>query len=217
MTAMAHSTDRSRRRGRRETEQLLDSFLEALATPQVQSIPQETVLGAITHFLSTLPASDLPHFVEAILGSDTLWSPDFFEEGKLRQAIAVAVQAKVGHIETTNKNAWLANRRTSRECRRWLRVIRVAVDKHSKTNEKSRTLTDRDMEARIGLLAGVEECKAIDWQDERVALEEEVIMTLAELNLRSISPRSLALVCEAVTLIDPVRLAVLDLQVGQSE
>lgn len=197
-------------------EQLLDSFLEALATPQVQSIPQETVLGAITHFLSTLPASDLPHFVEAILGSDSLWSPKFLEDGKLREAIAVAVQAKVGHIVTRHKSAWLANRRTSRECRRWLHVILVAVDKHAKTDETRRTLNDRDMEARIGLLAGVQACEAIDWQDERMALEEELVMTLAELDFQNVSPGSFILVCEAVNLIEPVRLAVLDLHVGDS-
>lgn len=216
MSAMAQASGQRHRSGRHETEQLLDPFLDALSTSHIQTIPQDTVLGAITHFLSALPASSLPHLVEAILASDGLWSSKYIEDGQIRHAISIALQAKVEHLRKAHEHSWLSGRRIARQSRRWLRVVRQLVDDSNAPDQKDQTQAVRALEFRTGLLAGMEACMVIEWQDERVAVEEEVIMAVAELDFKKLDPERFRLLCEVVNLIDPARLAVLDLKVWSS-
>jgi hypothetical protein len=190
----------------REAEELLEPFLQALESKRALDIPQETVLGAITHFLSTLPLADLPRLVEAIVESDYLWSSDKYASYELGQAICLAISAKVESLEKRYISSWFASRKSSSSSRQWLQTIETTL---AKTQRHTLTL----LETRAGLLAGVAMNDQIQWEDERMKLEEDVILGISQLGLSTSGQRELAIVCEAVHHVDARRLLILDLQV----
>jgi hypothetical protein len=194
---------------RHATEELLEPFLSALVSKSALQIPQETVLGAITHFLSTLPQAELPRFTTAILESDYLWASDDYNRFSLGQAVALAVSAKVGIWERRHKTHWFASRKVSSACCRWLDKIVTTIGTSGAQNLVK-------LEFQAGLLAGMAANEQIAWGNQKMDLEEPVILGVSELALSTAGQRELAIVCEVVHHVEATRLLILDLQVSSS-
>jgi hypothetical protein len=188
-------------------DELLEPFLQALGSRKALEIPQETVLGAITHFLSTLPLADLPRFITATLDSEHLWASDGYAGGQLNQAIALAVSGKVANLEKRHQSTWFASRKISSSSRRWLDTIQTVLE-----SSEARSMTI--LQFRVGLLSGISSKDDVTWGEARVNLEEQVVLGVSELGLSAADQRRLAIVCEVVHHIDPSRLRILDLQVS---
>jgi len=186
--------------------ELLEPFLQALGSRQALEIPQETVLGAITHFLSTLPLADLPRITTATLDSEHLWTSDEYAGGQLMQAISLAVSGKVANLEKRHQSGWCASRKTSSSSHRWLDTIQTVL-------ESSEARSIIVLQFRVGLLSGISRNDNITWGEARVHLEEQVVLGVSELGLSAADQRKLAIVCEVVHHVDPSRLRILDLQV----
>lgn len=188
-------------------DELLEPFLQALGSRRALEIPQETVLGAITHFVSTLSLADLPRFITATLDSEHLWASDEYAGGQLNQAIALAVSGKVVNLEKRHRSGWFASRRISSSSRRWLDTIQTAVE-----SSEARSITV--LQFRVGLLSGIGRSNQVTWGEARVNLEEQVVLGVSELGLSAVDQRKLAIACEVVHHVEPSRLRILDLQVS---
>ena len=187
--------------------ELLEPFLQALGSRRALDIPQETVLGAITHFLSTLPLADLPRFTTATLDSEHLWASEEYAGGQLNQAISLAVSGKIADLEKRHQSAWCASRKKSSSSRRWLDTIQTVLE-----SSEARSMTI--LQFRVGLLSGISSSDQLTWGEARVNLEEQVVLGVSELGLSSADQRTLAIVCEVVHHVEPSRLRILDLQVS---
>jgi hypothetical protein len=187
--------------------ELLEPFLQALGSRKALEIPPETVLGAITHFLSSLTLADLPRFITATLDSEHLWASDEYAGGQLNQAIALAVSGKVSNLEKRHQSTWFASRKVSSSSRRWLDTVQAVLD-----SSEARSMTI--LQFRVGLLSGIGSHDHVTWGEARVNLEEQVVLGVSELGLSATDPRKLAIVCEAVQHVEPSRLRILDLQVS---
>jgi hypothetical protein len=187
--------------------ELLEPFLQALGSRKALEIPQETVLGAITHFLSTLPQADLPRFITATLDSEHLWASDEYAGGQLNQAISLAVSAKVANLEKRHQSAWCASRKISSSSRRWLDTVQSVLEQ-----SEARSVTV--LQFRAGLLSGIGSTDHVTWGEARVNLEELVVLGVSELGLSAADQRKLAIVCEVVHHVEPSRFRTLDLQVS---
>jgi len=187
--------------------ELLEPFLQALGSRRALEIPQETVLGAITHFVSTLPLVDLPRFITATLDSEHLWASDEYTGGRLNQAIALGVSGKVAKLEKRHRSGWFASRMMSSSSRRWLDTIQTAVE-----SSEARSITV--LQFRVGLLSGIGSNDNVTWGEARVNLEEQVVLGASELGLSAADQRKLAIICEVVHHVEPSRLRILDLQVS---
>jgi hypothetical protein len=187
--------------------ELLEPFLQALGSRTALEIPQETVLGAITHFLSTLPLADLPRFITATLDSEHLWASDEYAGGQLNQAISLAVSAKVANLEKRHQSAWCASRKVTSSSRRWLDTAQTVLEQ-----SEARSITI--LQFRVGLLSGIGSNDHVAWGEARVNLEEQVVLGVSELGLSAADQRKLAIVCEIVHHVEPSRLRILDLQVS---
>ncbi|KAL7424965.1 hypothetical protein Q5752_000652 [Cryptotrichosporon argae] len=166
-----------------QTVALLPPFLAQLASTTA-SIPPDTLGGAITHFLACLPAAELSTFVHA-LSASPLWST--FEAGP---SVRRAVPAKVWQLRAAHARSYVPDRGVRVAARAWLRVLRRA---------------DR-AEVRVAVLRGLDDVE-LDWGSERVRLEEDVVLALAEARegeLRTLIP--------AIPHIHAARLYALDIE-----
>ena len=187
--------------------ELLEPFLQAFGPRKALEIPQETILGAITHFLSNLPLADLPRFTTATLDSEHLWASEEYAGGQLNQAISLAVSGKVADLEKRHQSAWCASRKISSSSRRWLDTIQTVLE-----SSEARSITV--LQFRVGLLSGIGISDQVIWGEARVNLEEQVVLGVSELGLSAADQRTLAIVCEVVHHVEPSRLRILDLQVS---
>jgi len=191
---------------KQQTAELLDHFLQALISRDVLAIPQETVLGAITHFLSTLPLSDLPRFTTAILDSDYLWGSEDYAGGRLIQAVGLSVSSRVAALEKRHTSSWCAGRKVIASCRHWLEAITTACEVY-----EAREMTKLEM--KTGLLVGIAANELVVWGDGRMNLEEEIVLGISELGLSSPGQRELGIICDGINHIEASRLRILDLEV----
>jgi hypothetical protein len=187
--------------------ELLEPFLQALGSGKALEIPPDTVLGAITHFLSTLPLADLPRFTTATLDSEQLWASDGYAGGQMNQAISLAVSGKVANLGKRHQSGWFASRKVSSSSRRWLDTIQTVLE-----SSEARSMTI--LQFRVGFLSGISSNDNVTWGEARVNLEEQVVLGVSELGLSAADQRRLAIVCEVVHHVDPSRLRILDLQVS---
>jgi hypothetical protein len=194
---------------RSDNQELLEPFIQALQSRQILDIPQETVLGAVTHFLSTLSIADLPGFLDAIVNSDHLWISDQYQKNDIGQAVALAVSAKVARLGKRHASSWCSNRKTSTASQRWLQAIQATL-------EMSEARENWVLELRAGLLAGIAVNEHVTWGNERVELEEEIVLAVSAIGLATSAERDLIIICDVVHHIHEARLLVLDLQVRPS-
>lgn len=203
-TTVSHPKQRS--------EDLLEPFIESLSSPRAITIPTETLLGAITHFLSTSPRGNAARLARAIVGSPTLWTAQ--RPARIREAISLAVQSKMGLLEARHDGAWLRRRRVSGAATRWLEA--VLHDLH----DDDLTISTAATHIRLGFLAGMSACKAALSSDVRIRLEDDVVIALGGTlaAARSADPGAavqfLDMLGASLDVVDADRLRVLDIEVS---
>ena len=182
-------------------------FLELLRSPSPITLSQETLLGAITHFLSTLPSHDLISFTSTLVESPSLWKSDTRRQEELRHAIRLGVPAKVNGANHELRNSYFLRIKQQRSARRWLSDV-------SKAMMTSKASTGRNV-ALVGLLEGLSDVSNVDWGRSRVRVEEEIILGLSSIqsDQDEKTQQELKLVCASILYIAEERVRVLDLKV----
>lgn len=174
-----------------------DRFILALGDDNT-SLPRDTLLGAISHFLGTLETSDLERLLPAVAKSRRLWShPDASK--RTRQALTLGVVAAVNRLEGEQKSRWSWGQRRSDE---WVSHLSARV-----TEDK---IGERAMDVQCALLRGAADAQDVS-EGTRVQLEEDVIMGLEPL-LRG--RRGIDLLSEVAEHVAPGRLQLLDVSVS---
>lgn len=188
--------------GRRE-EELLGPFIDTLGLAQPITIPADTLLGAITHFLSTLSDRDVTRLTVALVQSASLWNGEIAAD-TIRDAFSLAVESKVDILRARHRKSWFQSRRVSRETGRWLACITKAMSKDTSSDSVSTT------HMRLGLLKGLQGVD-LDLTKETMAMQESVVLSLAQIMETTILDRAtLDMISEAVMCLDQERLSVLD-------
>lgn len=193
-------------------DDLLEPFLEAVLSDEATGIPSETLLGAITHFLSTLPHGDVPRLVRALIHSPTLWVTQ--QPSRIREAISLGVRSKIDMLNTRYKEAWLPRRKVSSATRQWLKTILEVL--HEDEHAESHTMTH----IRLGLLSGMSAQEEVECHKTRAQLEEDIVLALADMlpvtyPSSSTAPTYLVdLIGAALAAVEADRMRVLDLEVG---
>ena len=189
------------------SQAVLVPFLNLLRSVSPILLPRETLYGAITHFLTTLPPPHLTTFTETLVSSPSLWAPESSHADEVRRAIRLAVSAKVSVIEEEFRDAYFSGPRHRRAARRWLHVISRVIIASEVSTGRTHLLA--------GLLLGIGDTPRVDWGEARVNVEEEVVMSLAPL-LESRDGRgeeARRLLYSAISFLSEERLQVLDLEV----
>jgi hypothetical protein len=184
-----------------ETEAFLPPFLDLLRSDLPITIPKETLHGAISHFMYTLPASRLPSFVRALVASPRLWD----DAGGVREAIQLSFQAKVARLSERD-GEWLGGRRKRRDVMTWASGILNEV------------VSARSVLGRVHALAGIVRGMAstdVHWGAVKAKAEEELVLDLASMLERPAQQAlALQLFCEVAYCIEEDRLSALDLEVS---
>lgn len=194
---------------------LFEPFLNVLSSGGVSDIPTDTLLGAITHFLSTSTDKDVTRLTAALLASTTVWDSEI-KASQLREAVRLAVVAKVDMLRAEHERSWIPTRRISRDVRRWLRAITTRLDGREHPHNISAT------HIRQGLLSGLGTSGDVGCNGEVAELEEAVILALSswEAELPTKTPAQGAthidMMCCAVQLVSPDCLGVLNLPVSRT-
>ena len=148
---------------------LLNPFLTVLQARSPILIPQETLYGALTHFLSHLPNSQLPSLITTVVSSPSLWLSSEHVDG-VREAFRVSVSTKCSDSAGTNR--WFGSFRRQRESRAWLSAVAHPIVSSENSISRVACLT--------GLLQGLHEVDVVDWGSGRDDVEEEVAVLLAD-------------------------------------
>lgn len=192
---------------RQRTQDLLEPFINTLRLEQPITIPTETLLGAITHFLSTLPNRDVTRLIVSLIQSPSLWISGIGAD-EIRESIALAVEIKVNKIRARHRQSWFRNRQIMKDASRWLASVTDALP----ADESSESIVSTHL--RLGLVRGLHAVE-LDCAKQRQELEEAVVMSLAEIMETSLPDRAaLGMLCEAVLCLGSERLSVLDPIVG---
>nr|XP_019009159.1 uncharacterized protein I206_05805 [Kwoniella pini CBS 10737]OCF47940.1 hypothetical protein I206_05805 [Kwoniella pini CBS 10737] len=186
-----------------DTLDLLPQFLDILRSSSPNSIPPQTLLGAITHFLSQLEPPYLEEFTQALICSPSIWRNADINRSDLRNALRLSVSSKINKISQDTRNVYFADSRKRRKAREWLDCL----NKVSSDSEN----TSRKLDLYLGLLQGVNDVEEIDWGKGKVKLEEEVVMALSQEPQNPVLDDNLAM-CAALPLINIDRLRILDIQ-----
>ncbi|WVR08225.1 hypothetical protein IAU60_005272 [Kwoniella sp. DSM 27419] len=191
-----------------ETSALLPAFVNVLESTDALTIPSETLLGAISHFLSNLDDEDLPRLVEVVIASSAIWDSQTVEVDHIRQAIRAAVTAKVARVDQYVKDVYFAASRRKRMAQSWVRQISSLVSRSERAHERSR------LHVHAGLLVGLDDVPDLDWGAARVKLEESVIYDLAGLleGDDGDTKEVVQFLCEVMPHLNDGRLRVLDME-----
>lgn len=160
-----------------ELARVYPPFLALLQDSSEITISDDTLYGAITHFLAVLPLNRLETFVNALTTSKSLWRRPSSSHGtdttpnSLTIAMRYAVSSKVERLRQELATVYFPTRRTNRRAREWLGAINMALSL-DKTLAAECTL--------LGLLEGVEAEPEVDWGQARVELELEIASSLEE-------------------------------------
>ncbi|KAK8849513.1 hypothetical protein IAR55_004847 [Kwoniella newhampshirensis] len=185
-----------------DSEAILPSFLAILRSSSPISIPTQTLLGAITHYLSTLQRPLLTELVETISTSSSLWNSPGIPLEEIRNAIRVSVPTKIALIEDETKEVYFAQSRKRRRARIWLKDVLNPINDVESCETRLQYL--------VSLLEGVSDVSNVDWGAERVRLEEEVVLGLADALDRE-SSSGMMMLYVAMPNIDVSRLSALDM------
>ncbi|KAK4684211.1 hypothetical protein P7C73_g5984, partial [Tremellales sp. Uapishka_1] len=177
---------------------LLPPFLALIDSSNRITIPPSSLYGGITHFLSTLSANDGSRLLTSLLTS-----PSLPPSADLRYAIRLSVSSKISAIQQSLAGAYLPERRIARQARRWLDELARSVLQREASRSKLVVL--------LGLVEGMQDNTTISWGSARSAVEDEVILSLAE-ELETDDEGSLELLCAAMLCTTAARLRALDLK-----
>lgn len=182
-----------------QVDSVLPSFLAVLRSDAPITLPAETLYGAITHFLSTLPHPHLRDFVQAVVLSPRLWDMP----SGAREAVQLSVPAKLTQLN--ERRRWFAEWRTAREAASWAGTVVEEVIAANESGGRTQFLA--------GILEGMEATPRV-WGHAKTRAEEEVVMALATDDGFSHSEERLQLFAEVAGCIDEKRLRALDLGVS---
>ena len=188
-----------------DSASLLEPFVSVLQSNNAITLPDTTLYGAITHFLSTLPLDHLDGFVKVLLESPSLWSDTTTRGSEIQQAIRLAVPAKVAELDKQSQDQWFGERRKTRAARSWLRTILLSLGR-PKSHPRERWII-------AGLIRGMDEGVAadVDCGVGRAKLEERVVICIDA--SMSAGQADLSLVYDTVHHISDERLGALQLEV----
>ena len=186
---------------------VLTPFLGLLRSPAPIHLPRETLLGAITHFLSTLPSRDLISFTITLVQSPSLWESDTRRQDELRHAIRLGVSAKVSDSKHELRDTYFSRSKYHRSARRWL-------DDVSKAITTSKASTGRIV-ALVGLLEGLSDVSSVDWGRSKMRVEEEIVLGLASIltEQEERTQQEMELACASILHVADERIRILDLKV----
>ncbi|ODO06922.1 hypothetical protein I350_04283 [Cryptococcus amylolentus CBS 6273] len=184
-----------------ETSSLLDPFLALLDDPAPSNVPAQTLLGAITHFISTLDDAQLARFIASLTRSLSLPKTNGVSSEDIRAAVKLGVVGFVMRMENEKKGVYFGSYRRSKAARQWLDGVLHAT-------KTTRDTVGPRTQVLIGLLQGVEESQTVDWGHARVKLEEKVVLALSwDEQTGDLEP-----LCVAMPHVGVYRLLALDLQ-----
>lgn len=161
-----------------ETARVYHPFLRLLQSPESLNLPDDTLFGAITHFLTVLPDAHLTSFTRAVVTSESLWRRAEASKGqlstadKLRTAVGYAVGGKVARVRQDLSSVYFATKRVKRNLQKWLLLVVQAAKDDANVHGSSQLCFV------AGLLEGVQEEKEIDWGTAREELELELATSL---------------------------------------
>ena len=182
---------------------LMESFIAILGSAQPLAIPNDTLFGAITHFISTTPLSDLPAFISALVASPGIWGREDMSAGS-HHAIRYAVGAKVDLIQESLSKAFFSNYRSGRQIRQWLDTVGTPVVSEGSGVGRSRIIS--------ALLEGIKDVPDIEWGGMKLRLEEELAVEAAAYDMSK--EDGLDALYDAVDLTPDTVLSVLDVDVS---
>ncbi|AAW43468.2 expressed protein [Cryptococcus deneoformans JEC21] len=186
-----------------DTVAVLSAFITLLRSPSPITLSNRTLLGAITHFFSSLSPTPLKEFILELISSQSLWDTPTISTADVRDAIRLSVSAVVDRINEEKKDVYFSHYRTTAKARSWLAHVLTSV--LSSSNDSSRPL-----HILVGVLEGLDDVQMVDWGHSRVKLEEEVILRLAGCIDKNLDD-NLLLFCTAIPHLDAKRAGVLDI------
>lgn len=189
-----------------DTVAVLSAFITLLRSPSPITLSNRTLLGAITHFFSSLSPTPLKEFILELISSQSLWDTPTISTADVRDAIRLSVSAVVDRINEEKKDVYFSHYRTTAKARSWLAHVLTSV--LSSSNDSSRPL-----HILVGVLEGLDDVQMVDWGHSRVKLEEEVILRLAGCIDKNLDD-NLLLFCTAIPHLDAKRAGVLDILVS---
>jgi hypothetical protein len=198
--------------GMAEDADLLVKFTALLASPDPIALPRQTLLGAVSHYISTLPLADLRPLLKVVIQSPHLWD-DVNNHGDSRAAVKLGARGALDRLTSTPGTS------------RWFRRNNSLSDWLDEAYETiAETEGGGKLHVMMALLAvdpatGAEQGKAQLWKGkERAKAEDEVIMGVAErLHETEKGERGKAdvgLLCEVLEAVDGMRVRVLDTNVS---
>lgn len=195
---MTHSQD--------DTLAVLPTFITLLRSPSPTTLPNPTLLGAITHFFSSLNRAHLKGFILELISSQSLWDTPTISVAEIRDAIRLSVSAVVSRIAEEKKNAYFPHYRTAAKARSWLEHVLKSILSSSNASLKP-------LHVLVGALEGLDDVQTVDWGHSRVKLEEEVILRLTGCIDKHMDG-NLVLLCTAIPHLDVKRAGVMDILVS---
>jgi hypothetical protein len=189
--------------GKDDEREIRDSFVKILQSDKPITIPDETLYGAITHFLSTSPLPDLPALVSALVESPICANSREISQG-VQHAARNAISAKIDSLNAALTKAYFSDYRLGRQARQWLEVVgEPAISAESGRGR---------MAVLSGLLEGIRDAQDVPWGKMKDRLEEELVVEAASYEMSS--EDSLEAVYGAIILTSDDTLAVLDIEVS---
>lgn len=189
--------------------ELLNRFINLLTSPEPLSLPRQTLLGAISHYISVLPPPDLSRLVSAITSSRHLWDSSKHSRS-CREAVKLGVRGALSRLDKEpGSSRWWTRRDPGAD---WLDAIAGCVrmsDGVGRTHSLAAILRACSRENEL--------VHRHTWKGkQRADVEDEVIMQLAE-TLQPVNTTgdqvSLDLFGDVAEMIDGEKLRILDLQV----
>lgn len=184
-----------------QDDDVLRSFTGLLESSTPLTIPDETLYGAITHFLSTLQSSHLKSFVELLITSHSLWLQ---KERSLQisEATKLAVFAKIEALNKQFERAYFPAYRREKHAKKWASDIKDCVIA-SESSVSRRALL-------VGLAEGMKGFN-INWGKIQEEVEEELVLEAASLGA---SDEGIETLCPILNHVSEERLWALDLAVS---
>nr|KIR46902.1 hypothetical protein I312_03795 [Cryptococcus bacillisporus CA1280] len=186
-----------------DTLAVLPAFITLLRIPSPTTLPNPTLLGAITHFFSSLNPAHLKDFILELISSQSLWDTPSISAAEIRDAIRLSVTIVVSRIAEEKKSVYFSHYRTAAKARGWLEHVLKSVSSSSDSSLKP-------LHVLVGVLEGLDDVQTVDWGHSRVKLEEEVISRLAGCIDKHLDD-NLVLLCTAIPHLDVKRAGVMNI------
>lgn len=195
-----------------EDAYLLTKFKALLSSPDPVALPRQTLLGAVSHYISSLPSAELQPLLKAVVRSPHLWDDPTDREDS-RAAVKLGISGALDRLKSTpGPSRWF---RRDNSLSDWL-------------DEAYETIAEIEgggkLHVTVALLAvdpatGREQGKAQLWKGkERAKAEDEVIMGVAgrlhEAEKGASGKEDVGLLCEVLEAVDGMRVRVLDTSIS---